>query len=216
MKELLSQVGVLGRKTEIYDLSESPTEAKIHAVYGEIEQRIEAGKRAAPMTRFLVFWVFCGRFINAKAGDGVLVKDDGQSFILDEYDEQSGFYKLVSVERTIKEIADRLRNSYHLGFFTGPRVEVRQYQAHASRAPCIELDPSESRPQDRLSVSLRQPKPKRLGEEHKATKRHTNLREESEPEEARAEKSSMLNLTVSNLDDGPMAETICDEEVKEI
>ena len=63
--ELLQQFGIEGRKTKIYDLKLSLTEAKIFEMYQEIERQIQEGKKATPVKRYLVFWIFCGRFIKA-------------------------------------------------------------------------------------------------------------------------------------------------------
>ena len=38
------------------------------------------------MARFLVFWVFCGRFMEAEIKDGEFTDDQRQSLIINEFD----------------------------------------------------------------------------------------------------------------------------------
>ena len=119
----------------------SITQEKISEQFHEIEQKIQEGLKATP-TRYLVFWIFCGRFIKAQVKDREVKDDSHQSFILNQFDEKTEFYKLFPVEQKIKDIADRFRNSYHLGIFIGQSEPVKKYQGVSI---AIEMENEESK-----------------------------------------------------------------------
>ena len=81
------------------------------------------------MARFLVFWVFCGRFMEAEIKDGEFTDDQRQSLIINEFDQSSGFYQLFPVEKSILDLSKRLFNSYHIGIFCGQSEAVKKYSA---------------------------------------------------------------------------------------
>ena len=67
--------------------------AKVGEKFAELTKRLREGKRKQPIEKFLIIFLF--------AGHGIL-KDGLQALLFNEYDEKTGFYRLLTAEAKLR------------------------------------------------------------------------------------------------------------------
>ena len=77
-----------------------------------ITNRLEAGIQVAPRVNYLIIWIF--------AGHGI-VKDGMQSMLLNQFDSETKFYKMLAAEGMVRDLANRYPNAYMLAIFSSCR-----------------------------------------------------------------------------------------------
>ena len=93
-------------------MEEDPSYAQVIKVFRLITNRLEAGVRVTPRVNYLVIWIF--------AGHGI-VKDGMQNMLLNQFDSESKFYKMLAAESMVRDMANRYSNAYMLAIFSSCR-----------------------------------------------------------------------------------------------
>ena len=96
------------KKRDVINLGHNPTGADVTDALAKISKRLREGKKKRPVEKFLLVCLF--------AGHGIL-KDGMQSMLLNEYDENTGFYRLLCAEAKLRLWSEIYPNAYILGIF---------------------------------------------------------------------------------------------------
>ena len=91
MHEVLDSYGIDDENDVVFDLSNDPTEEEFDEVYDKIKQLLIEGQQNK--INYLTIFLF--------AGHGIL-KNGMQCLVLNEYDEETQFYKLLAAEEKIR------------------------------------------------------------------------------------------------------------------
>ena len=94
------------------DLSDNPSSTETGKQLELLSRRIRQGKQAKPPENYLVVMLF--------AGHGIL-KDGMQVLLYNEYDHETGFYKMLKAEAKMRIWAEIFPNLYILGIFASCR-----------------------------------------------------------------------------------------------
>ena len=108
MKTILDYYKVDMERDIVYNLKNDPSEEEFLEVYGSIVHMLEKAKKARPMENIVIIFLF--------AGHGIL-KDGCQTLVLNEFDPNTKFYKLLTVEDKIRTLSNTYPNIYNIAIF---------------------------------------------------------------------------------------------------
>ena len=74
----------------------------------KLKEMIKEGQESKPPVNYLVIFLF--------AGHG-MIKEGAQVLLYNEFDENTGYYKMFKAEETIRQWAAQFQNSYFMGIF---------------------------------------------------------------------------------------------------
>ena len=94
---------------------QDPSEHAANCAYMDLLEQLTAGRRADPPEDYLVVHCFSASAIQV---NGM------QSLLLNEYDEESSFYRLFEAEDLLRGLADEFSNLYQIGIFTSHRKQA--------------------------------------------------------------------------------------------
>ena len=107
IKPILERYGLddNGGTENLYIINENGTQISITKAISHIKRRL----LNEPQKNFLIVYIIAGQGMHSGGS---------QVAVLNEFDKQTGFYKLWGVEADIRGIADTYRNSYSVAFFS--------------------------------------------------------------------------------------------------
>ena len=106
MSDFLKKFGVTDKDT--YYLENATVQETI-AMYKDIVSKLTAGKQQNPPEDILIIHNFSGHSTS---------KNGMQTFVFNEFDETSAFYKVLAAEDLLRQLASEFPNSYQIGVFT--------------------------------------------------------------------------------------------------
>ena len=107
LRKVLDYYKIDEKEDRVFDLSNNPTEKEfMHAYNTEIAALLKKGKK--DKINYLTIFLF--------AGHGIM-KDGMQCLVLNEFDTQTNFYKLLPVEDKIRLYGTVFPNSYNIAIF---------------------------------------------------------------------------------------------------
>ena len=128
---------------KVFDLDQNPTEKEFDKVYhNDIANLLQEGKKNK--INYLTIFLF--------AGHGI-IKDGMQCLVLNEYDPQTKFYKLLRVEEKIRLYGAAFQNSYNIAIFACCR-DVWDHNKMFDT--CVQRNPEAMRGIEDNTVSLMQ------------------------------------------------------------
>ena len=74
----------------------------------DVSERLRIGRETSPKKRFMVVFMFTGRGV---------VRDSVTELVLNEYDADAQFYKLLKAESLIREMSAQHSNAYMVAIF---------------------------------------------------------------------------------------------------
>ena len=102
----------------------NPSSKDINDLFADISKQLRADKKKKPVEKTLLLFLF--------AGHGIL-KDGIQWLLLNEFEEKTGFYKLLNAEGKLRFWAEIYPNAYIIGIFAC----CRQLYDHKTMSGCI-------------------------------------------------------------------------------
>ena len=114
-------------------IDDKATEAEFCKIYMDITMQLAEAAESNPPRNILVVSVF--------AGHGIL-KNGTQTLVLNEYDQESEFYKLLEAEHKMRLLSDMYSNSYIIAIFACCR-EIFDFE---TMAECADKNSPQSQP----------------------------------------------------------------------
>ena len=106
MSDFLRKFGVTEKDT--YYLENASVQQTVK-MYKSIVQKLTFAKQQNPPEDILIIHNFSGRSTS---------KNGMQTYVFNEFDESSAFYKVLAAEDLLRQLASEFPNSYQIGIFT--------------------------------------------------------------------------------------------------
>ena len=110
MKQALLQYDIESKN--VYDITSNPSLKQVKQVFEKIEEKVAKGQVKQPTVNYLIISVFVGRGF---------IKNGRHQMVVNEFDKKTAFYKLLSAESLLRNLAAKYPNAYTIGIFGGTR-----------------------------------------------------------------------------------------------
>ena len=108
MKSVLDYYKVNAETDKVFELDDDPSYDQVMEVFSKIIRDVDKGKKVSPQEHVAVIFLF--------AGHGIL-KDGCQAMVMNEYDPDTKFYKLLRIEDKIRSLSNSYTNVFNIAIF---------------------------------------------------------------------------------------------------